>query len=187
MPAPRALPGLEPVDALAEAVARHDLHAALPLAWDAYGVRLHRYVRGQGFTAAEADDVQQEVFRRACEEWITFDGASLLGWLFTLAHYAMRTARRTAARERGRQGEPCDVAGQGPADEVLLSTSRLDVALGGLDPLDRVIVGCLAESARTSEIQAAILQASGLALNEAQIRKRVQRLRALLADRIGLR
>lgn len=67
---------------------------------DQHARRLYRAARGLGFSAADADDLAQEVFLTFLETLDRFEGRSTVGtWLFGILHHKARERRRAHARE----------------------------------------------------------------------------------------
>ena len=63
--------------------------------------RLYRSARAMGFSAAEADDLAQEVFVTFLETLDRFEGRSSIStWLFGILHHKVQERRRVAMRDQ---------------------------------------------------------------------------------------
>ena len=67
---------------------------------DTHARRLYRAARGLGFSAADAEDLSQEVLVTFLETLDRFEGRSTIGtWLFGILHHKAQARRRSHARE----------------------------------------------------------------------------------------
>ncbi len=125
-------------------VARCDGEAAAEL-FERHGDALHRYLRGCGVPAEDAEDLTQEVFLRAIRRATTYAGrGSLEGWLLRIARTCrLDRARADAARlererawseDRGTRAAGASAPGdRGPG-------ARLAGLLSALEPADREVI-----------------------------------------------
>ncbi|MGE3957369.1 MAG: RNA polymerase sigma factor [Vicinamibacterales bacterium] len=68
---------------------------------DQHARRLYRSARAMGFSAAEADDLSQEVFVTFLETLDRFEGRSSIStWLFGILHHKVQERRRVAMRDQ---------------------------------------------------------------------------------------
>lgn len=74
--------------------------AAIREVVDQQARRIYRAARGLGFSAADSEDLAQEVFLTFLESLARFEGRSTVGtWLFGILHHKAQERRRAYARE----------------------------------------------------------------------------------------
>jgi len=73
---------------------------ALRLVAETHGRRIYRAARGMGHTAADAEDLAQEVFVVFLASLDRFEGRAQIGtWLFGILHHKSLERRRSVSRE----------------------------------------------------------------------------------------
>jgi RNA polymerase sigma-70 factor (ECF subfamily) len=146
--------------------------------WAEFGKRLRGYLRRQLPTAADADDVLQEVFVRVHRHAGELESRTdLAAWLFAIARSAVIDHRRRASVRAGvgpdRDEEP---------DEAAL-TVHADIA-AGLRRLVSELPGPYARAVTLVDLEGRSMKeaADALGLSVSGAKSRVQRGRALVRD-----
>ncbi len=150
-------------------------------AWTQFAVRLQRYLRRQLPTAADADDVLQEVFVRVHRHADELDGRTdLSAWLFAVARSAVvdhrrRHGRRSSIRDGG-DLERDEESDQTSAEHAGIAAGIRRFVAELPEPYARAVTLVDLEGRSMKEA------ADALGLSVSGAKSRVQRGRALVRD-----
>ena len=183
----------EPDADLAGALAARDLDAVLALAWPRYRPLVEGYARGALVPPQDVDDIVQNVYTRITQQWATFEGDALAGWIFTITRYCVYDWRARTYRHpwvpmpAGEQElpDPRLDAGARLADQETMHAFR--ALLGGLDVLDQRILWSTVDEGCDADICRALAEEFGVNFTVNALRIRRTRLRERLRKRLAAR
>lgn len=155
----------------------------VPVLWAAEHEGLVLRAMRAGLDQEDADDVVQLAFARIVEEWSTFDGGSLGGWLNRLFHFEVLT-RLGERRVRGGRdvnveqlAEVADAHHACDGHDCAELIAALEQSREGLDELSRLVFDTLGDNVCEAILLNDIFTKTGVELSSIQFRKRRQRLR----------
>ncbi len=198
-PCPRSLPGGVPslpdparadAETLIAAVAARDLPEVLRLVECLHGPAL----TGLAPRHMDPDDFVQEVLATAVRAWPRYRGTEFVPWLFTLAKYAVFTARKRRRRDRivcierieeeaGSEPHP-DPGDRIDARRAL--AAALDV-VADLEPIDRLVLLGVADGTTDAELAMVARTDLGVEASTNAIAIRRHRARGRVADALVAR
>lgn len=175
--------------ALEQAILRRDTKTALDMGWRLYYSQFVLYLLSNHVPMDHIDDLLQDVFALAMVRFKVYEDINFRNWLFRLVHYAYLTWKSTGRRNRIRDGRLRDVMKTSVADFNDMGQARRLVLVVQLlreeTPENaEIILASYRDGLNDQEISALLERRFGVQIAHGAVKKRRQRLRSRLAERM---